>query len=286
MFKRIWQYFINNDNEYIFYKRFYSVFYELLNFKYKQMIYAGEGTTLPNEKGYILDFSKSSMFCYNDPIEIIVLRTKRNIFKPMNCIEKQLLTSIENLIIKTEVEERNIKYSQFSGLVNARDYDWETLENYGNNSHIQINTEVEYEHYIDETKPLIKGAIHHTWTDRYYFCINDGSHRLAAINRYAIKHNKKTEIRVKVDERKLNVEHGKIINENFIGIITTDETYSFLVNLLKNNNISILLEKPTSKKNGNSILWLKKSQDNLLTEIVNFINLLHYDRCYIISNIL
>lgn len=285
MIKWIKRCLINNDNEYINNQKFHTIFNKLLDFEYKQMTYAGEGIILPNEKGYILNFDKSSMFCYNDPIELIVMDIRRRkCIKSLNIVEKQLFESIENLIIKTDIGEKRIKYSQFSGVVNARDYDWETLKNYGHNSHIQINTEIEYEKYINEIKTLVKRAIYHTWTNRYYFCNNDGSHRLAAINNYAINHKKDTEILVNVDERKINKEYGKIIIENFIGIITTGETYGFLVNLLKDNKINSLLEISNPEKTRNYILWLENTQDKLLIEIIKFINLLHFDRCYIISN--
>ena len=281
MLKRFKQKIIQNDKNYSLHKIVFDIENKLQNFNYNRMKFTG------SEKD-ILDFSKPSMFYWNDPVECIVHYTNRRNYNLKNDKEKMLLINIEKLIEEICTGIQSLKISVFSGLSAARDSDWGTLENYGNNSHIKIKTEADYENCMNETKSKILGVIHHRWTNRYYLRIEDGSHRLAAINRYAIMHNKDTEIKIKVNERKLNINSAKIIFENFVGIITTGKTYSFLTAILEENNIKILFkeDKFIYGKDSLYILWVEKSQDKLLSSIIKFISHLPYDKCYTISSIL
>jgi hypothetical protein len=278
MLDRLKQYISQNDKDYIFYKNFYDIFIELIYFDYPKMLFTGSDND-------ILDLNKASMFCRNDPIEIIVRYTRTSNMKPLSHVENMLLDNAKNLIEKEIIEKQSLNISLFSGLSHARDSDWGTLENYGKS--LSSYEENIYK-LIDElfNSGKIKTAIHHTWSDRYYYCNNNFSHRLAALYIQDTVQNKKTRIDLELDERKLNIDCGKFLYDNYIGIITTGKTYLFLSEQLKKSNAKILLEYFQPIDKDLCILWIEKSQDKIVSNIVKFISCLPSDRCYIISNIL
>ena len=114
---RLKQYITQNDKDYIFYKNFHDIFIELLFFDYPKMRFTGS-------ENDILDFRKVSMFCRNDPIEIIVRYTRTSNMKPLSHVENMLLDNAKNLINEEIIENHSLMVSMFSGLSNARDSDW------------------------------------------------------------------------------------------------------------------------------------------------------------------
>jgi hypothetical protein len=294
MFKRIKQHIINNDSRYLYYKKFNVVFNKFLSFEYKKMIFTGSEED-------VLDFSNQSMFYRNDPIEIIMAHTKRKNCKPLSTKEEELAKNINDLIKEDTKENQSLEISLFSGLSNANAHDYGSLKNYGNNliprcewgkgqkSYYGFESDEDYKRLMNdlfESENPIKIAYHHKWTNRYYFhCLNK-SHRLAALYRQDINQNRKTKVNLTLYNKELNIESGKKILDNFIGIITTDTTYSFLVEQLKNCYINVLFEEIAPKPRSIYILWIEKSKDELLSKIIKFINLLPLDRCYIISDVL
>lgn len=292
MLKRLKQYFIQKDNDYIFYKRFHDIIDELFYFDYEQMKFTGSNTD-------VLDFSKSSMFWWNDPIEIITNTREKNC-KLLSDEERVLLVNTGNLIKRVDKGVCPLEISKFSGLSNANASDYGTLENYGNSliprSEWNKNQIYYYGFENDEDYKYLKGellnsssvnaAIYHTWTKRLYFHNGNKSHRLAALYRQDTRQRKNTTIELKLSEDSLNINSGKLLFENFIGIITTGKTYSFLVDRLKFINVQILLEELFPEKDRLYILWIRKTQKEILSDIVKFINLLSTDRCYIITNAL
>lgn len=238
------------------------------------------------------------MFWWNDPIDIIKSHTKKNYCKPLNDEEKVLLVNAGNLIQRVDKGVCPLEISKFSGLPNANASDYGTLENYGNNliprSEWNENQKYFYGFGNDEDYKYLKGellnsssvnaAIYHTWTDRLYFHNGNKSHRLAALYRQDARQKKNTTIELKLSEDSLNINSGKLLFENFTGIITTSKTYSLLVDRLKFINVQILLEELFPEKDRLYILWIRKTQNEILSDIVSFINLLPTDRCYIITN--
>ena len=292
MFNRIKQYLINNDNNYLYYKKFHDILNEFMYFDYKKM-------TLSNSDDDVLDFSKSSMFYNNDSIEIMVTHTKRKNCKPLSDNEKLLAMNINNLIKQDIIENKSLKISLFSGLTNAKALDYGTLKNYGNSliprgewnksqkNYYGFESDEDYKRLMIDlfgSKNLIKIAYHHKWTDRYYFSCKDGSHRLAALYRQDTNQDRKTNINMTLYDKILNNESGKNIIDNFIGIITTGTTYSFLVKQLKILYIEVLFEENNPKSDDFYILWIEKPKDKLLSNIVKFISQLPSDKCYIISD--
>jgi len=261
-------------------------------FDYKKMTFTGSDDD-------VLDFSKPSMFYHNDSIEIMVAHTKRKHCKPLSDNEKVLAMNINNLIEQDINENKSLKISLFSGLTNANAPDYGTLKNYGNSliprgewnksqmNYYGFESDEDYKRLMNdlfESENPIKIAFHHKWTDRYYFyCVNK-SHRLAALYRQDTNQDRKTNVNMTLYDRKLNIESGKNIIDNFIGIITTGTTYSFLVNQLKNLYIEILFEENDPKSDRFYILWIEKPKDKLLSNIVKFISQLPSNKCYIISD--
>ena len=294
LFKCLRQYLVKNDNGNNFYKKNNDVLDELKNFEYEKM-------TFTNSKESILDFSKSSMFLNNDPFEVMVKYTKRPNFKPITNEEKKLLQSIDTLITTENKGVQSLKVAMFSGLSNTRyDVDYETLEKYGNTliprvkwnknqkNYYGFETDDDYLYLTSEIRnsKLIKTAVHHKWTDRYYFINDDLSHRLAALYRQDKNQNRNTILDLKLCEKELNIECVKVIFENYFGIITTGKTYSFLKNKLESINIKILLEYNSIENDKLYILWIEKKQDELLSSVVNYISLLPSDKCYLVNSVL
>jgi len=284
---------ISNDDKYIFHNKFNDIIHSIKHFNYVKMKYTGSDED-------ILDFGKPSMFWSNDPVEIIIRHTKKRDCKPLNDKENILLVSIENLKKEKIEEKQYLEISNFSGLSAANDYDYGTIEKYGNSliprkewdesqrHYYGFETDDDYKHLIDELfySGSINAAILHTWTKRLYFVNSSKSHRLAALYRQDISQNRNTKISFKIYKRELNIEFGKMIFENYTGIITTGSTYSFLAEKLKSIDIKILLEVIHPENDRLYILWVEKSQNELLSDLIEFISSLPSDRCYIISNIL
>jgi len=290
MLKLIKQYFVDHDNDYIVYKKYYELFNELINFEYELMTFTGS-------KEDILDFSKSSMFLNNDPIEIICKHTIRTNCKPLSDEEVLLSENISNLIILENVVKQSLRISKFSGLLNAKAQDRETLEKYGleeyfhgkygkHNKKYNDCTIEEYCEYLKNdiiNSNKVKSAVYHVWSNRYYFINYDCSHRLAVLNHLDIIYNQNILLDLELEERTLDKKCAKIIFENFVGIITVGKTYSLLSNLLKQNKVNVLLENITPMDDRLYILWIEKSNDKILSDIIKFTELLPSNMCYEIS---
>lgn len=280
--KRLKKHIINNDKEFILYKRFYKIINELIKFEYTDMLLSDDSNDIP-------DFSKSSMYCYNDPIEYLVRLTNNIGCKPLNDNDKYLLSCVNSLIVQNNEGIHTSKISYFSGLTFARsDKDWGTLENYGKNLTYYLDTDEYYNQLmkIFNNPSPIKGAIYHSWTNRYYFYNVDGSHRLAALLRQDTTKNRNTEVKLELQKRVLCKNNCEKIIENFIGIITTGKTYTSFANIFKLLNINILLEKYNVYEDNIYILWLKKSDDMFMDYVLKFIKLLPLNKCYVITDAL
>jgi hypothetical protein len=228
------------------------------------------------------------MFWWNDPIEIIKRYTKRKNRIPFKNMEELLLKSVENLFTEEDIGMQTLELSKFSGLSNARDLDWGSLENYGNNLYLHFETNEDFDRLESEifNSSSIKAAVYHAWTDRLYFCNSDKSHRLAALYRHNLEKNRDIRISINLCKKELNFNNVKILFNNFIGIITTDKTYSLLIEIFKSINITILLEEYSPEDGRLYILWIEKSQNKLLASIIKFISQLPSNQCYIITNVL
>jgi len=314
MLEQIMQYLIQNDNEYILHKRFPEIENNLVSFYYDQM-----KSNTPKKD--ILDFNKSSMFSRCDPIEIIITYTNNannsmtnshaNRIKLMSLNDKEnkLRTSIDNLKIEDNKGKQLLKVSKFTGLQHASDFDYGSLRNYGSSlltrdewkkqgrsgTYYGFETEDDYKYLkkelFESEYPSIKNAILHTWSNQLYVQNDDNSHRLAALYRQDTNQNNNTMIKLQLEENKLNIDNAKIIFDNFIGIITTDSTYFFLTDLLtdiskKYVNTKILLEEDLQVNGRLYILWIEKPQNELVSNIVKFINRIPSDRCYMVNNTL
>jgi len=292
MFNRIKQYIIKNDKNCLYYKKYHDLLNELIYFDYKKMTFTGSDDD-------VIDFSKPSMFYNNDSIEMIIALTKKKNCRPLNNSENELIMNINNLIKQDINENQFLKISLFSGLTNANAPDYGTLKNYGNSliprcewsinqrSYYGFENDEDYKHLMNdlfESENPINIAFHHNWTDRYYFHCKNKSHRLAALYRQDTNQGRKTNVNMTLYDRKLNIEYGKNIFDNFIGIITTGTTYSFLVNHFKSLYIEVLFEETEPESGRLYILWIGKPRDKLLYNIIKFISLLPSDRCYVISD--
>jgi hypothetical protein len=289
---------IKKDEGYLYLNNYYNVFNNLINFDFKKMTYTGSEED-------ILDFSKESMFWTNDPIEILIKYTNKNGINSLNdkeklYHEKRLSQNVGNLIEEMPTHIQRLEIKNFSGLTSARDLDYGTIKNYGNNllprsewkkdykSFYGFETDDDYEYLKHELfdAGIINSAVLHKWSGRLYFLNKNGSHRLAALYRQDVNQNRNTAVELELYEKKLNIDSAKIIFQNYIGIITTHNTYKLLVEQLKQNNIEVFLENDDYKSNLLAILWVERSKNKLLYDIVNFIKHISLDRCYIISNVL
>jgi hypothetical protein len=253
-----------------------------------------EGTKAGFEER-IINFSIPSMFFYNDPIMIIVRRSiGRGVFATRDETEKKLLENINNLIEEVEKTGQEMDISQFSGLTNARDKDWGTLKNYGESliprsewrhggTYYGFETEDDYQFLVKEIIEYITHAIHHTWANRFYLIIRDRSHRLAALYRQSINQNRSTKLNLNIYERKLNIDCVRVLFNDFFGILTTGNTYYFLAGILNSANIKIFFERTPHEDEGICVLWIEKTDNELLSNIIDFIKHLPHDRCFLIN---
>ncbi len=297
MINRLRQYFIRNDENCKFYKKQYEIFDELMNFNYSKMLFTGSSDD-------ILDLNKTSMFLWNDPIEIIVRHTRILNCKPLSNAEIMLLKNTKNLIKTTNMGKRFLKIAEFSGITHANDLDWGTLDNYGKSLiprsewrqggiYYGFETDEDYQYLVNEISAHITNAIHHKWTNRLYFENSNKSHRLAALYRQTINQNRNTVLKLELTEKNINIDCVKTILDNFWGIITTEKTYTFFVEIFKSINIKVLLlnEKYPSEQDSVCVLWIEKTQNKLLARIINFISHLlisHLpsDQCYVVNSFL
>jgi len=246
------------------------------SFKYSTMI----------SHGLEIDFGKLSMFSYNDPLIIMFNYLKGTISLNRKYKEKILYENLNNLVKYNKSEMRPLKLNIFSGLSAANCFkDWETLSEYGKSFTLirNIESKENFEKLKDEIFNSVKRANYYMWTNRYYFINYDFSHRLAGLHNKDIIRNKNTIIDLDLTEWSLNIDCAKIIYENYFGIVTTSKTYSVLVQQLKKNYIEILFEETNLKEKDLYILWIEKSKNRFLSGIINFIETLPSNQCYIIS---
>jgi len=293
MLEQISKYFIKNNANYIFYENYHYIMNKLLSFEYQKMKFE-------DSNNCILNLNDQSMYWWNDHIECIVKYTKRKSCKPLTNKEKLLLENTSNIVEMTHINNITLDMLNFSGLSNASDQDWGTLKKYGESliprnewnenqkNFYGFESDADYIYLIKELfeSKYIKAARHHTWTGRYYFYNSNKSHRLAALYRQDSRQKRNTKINIALDECKLNSDCARIIYNNFFGIITTGKTYSFLMELLKHINITIILEEQNLCNDNIYILWIDKVMDELLLIIIKFIEILPSDECYLITNIL